>query len=529
MRYFIYCRKSSESEDRQILSIESQRLEVERLASSWPDVQVVGHYEEAKSARKPGRPVFEAMLKEIERGKADGIIAWHPDRLARNSVDGGRIIYLLDGQHLKDLRFATFSFENNSQGKFMLSIIFGYSKYYVDSLSENVRRGMRTKVEKGWLPGRPPIGYLNDRDTGTVIIDPDRFQTVRKMWSLILSGSETPRSLLRVASEKWGLRTRPAKRRGGKFLSRSDIYALLGNQFYAGVIHWAGRTHPGKHQPMVTLAEFDRVQRLLGRPGRPRGVRKEFAFTGMIRCGSCGLVVTAEDKRNRYGYRYTYYHCTRSRTKTRCHERSITADDLQRQVVSFIESLAVSSEVSNWLRPHIGKRARGCVSDVEGQRKSVSDAIRALDNQMTALTRLRIRDLIDDATFATERASIDSARVRLEESRRSLEIVRDAFEPSKLIISFSNMAADCFLRGDRRIKRLILETVASNLFLADQKLSVKARLPFVQRFCDPTIPERWALVDDVRTFFQSGGADADQIIANIKEILTSSDKRDLAA
>jgi DNA invertase Pin-like site-specific DNA recombinase len=73
------------------------------------------------------------------------------------------------------LRFATFSFENNSQGKFMLSIIFGYSKYYVDSLSENVRRGMRTKVEKGWWPCRPPIGYLSDRESGIIVADPDRF------------------------------------------------------------------------------------------------------------------------------------------------------------------------------------------------------------------------------------------------------------------------------------------------------------------------------------------------------------------
>jgi DNA invertase Pin-like site-specific DNA recombinase len=161
-KYFIYCRKSSESEDRQALSIEAQVKELTQRYVEQERLEVVEILQESFSAKKPGRPVFNAMVKRIQKGEANGIIAWHPDRLARNSLDGGKIIYLLDNGKLQDLKFPTYNLENTPQGKFMLAVMFGQSKYYVDSLSENVKRGNRLKLNKGWLPGLPPLGYLNE-------------------------------------------------------------------------------------------------------------------------------------------------------------------------------------------------------------------------------------------------------------------------------------------------------------------------------------------------------------------------------
>ena len=96
MRYFLYCRKSTEDEDRQVMSIESQRRELERAFADKDGIEIVRFFEESKSAKDPGRPVFAEMLARLEKGEADGIAAWAPDRLARNSIDGGRVIYMLD-------------------------------------------------------------------------------------------------------------------------------------------------------------------------------------------------------------------------------------------------------------------------------------------------------------------------------------------------------------------------------------------------------------------------------------------------
>lgn len=100
-KFFIYTRKSTDEPDRQILSIEAQITELKESAEK-ENLQIVNNFIESQTAKEPSRPIFNEMLSRIEKGEAEGILAWHPDRLARNSVDGGRIIYLLDIGKIKD-------------------------------------------------------------------------------------------------------------------------------------------------------------------------------------------------------------------------------------------------------------------------------------------------------------------------------------------------------------------------------------------------------------------------------------------
>ena len=147
-RYIAYCRKSRDEADKQVLSIEAQVAEITDFAKR-EHLEIVEWVTEMKTAKSPGREKFGYVIKQIEKGVVNGIVAWHADRLARNSIDGGRIIYLLDTGKLVDLKFPTLWFDNTPQGKFMLNIAFGQSKYYVDNLSENVARGMRQKIRNG--------------------------------------------------------------------------------------------------------------------------------------------------------------------------------------------------------------------------------------------------------------------------------------------------------------------------------------------------------------------------------------------
>jgi DNA invertase Pin-like site-specific DNA recombinase len=479
MKYFAYCRRSSEAEDRQVMSIESQTRELRRIFGENPGVEIVEWYEESKSAKAPGRPIFEMMLARIERGDAAGIVAWAPDRLARNSIDGGQLIYLLDRRKLVDLKFATYTFENNSQGKFMLQIMLGQSKYYSDALSENVRRGNRTKVENGWRPNTAPLGYCNDPASKTIIVDPIHFPLIRKMYDLMLTGSYSARQVARIAREEWGFKTPKRRRSGGVPLSLGSTHKILTNPFYAGVIVWGGQVYPGKHEPVVSISEFETVGRLIRRPGKRRPVRHSFAFTGMIRCGHCRLGVTAEHKVQRHGHRYVYYHCTGRRLDVGCKEPSVELKVLEMQILAFLGKLGIDQEVHDWVIRELKYDDAHQTAASDAIRKSLDASRDDVDRQLRELTGLRLRGLLSDDEYLSERRKLELARFRLNHEIKRLGLHNSLFEPVHDLISFRNRAMDLFRDGDLITRRLILATVSSNLTLKDGKLFIEAAKPFV--------------------------------------------------
>lgn len=503
MRYFLYCRKSSEAEDRQVLSIESQLQAMERSFGGRSDIEVVATFEESRSAKTPGRPIFAQMLARIEAKEADGIITWAPDRLARNSIDGGQIIYLLDRGVLRDLKFSTYTYENNSQGKFMLSIMFGQSKYYSDALSENIKRGNQTKIAKGWRPNHAPLGYRNCPVTRTVIPDPVHYPLVREIFELYLSGQHTPRQIVIKSRDEWGFLTPKKRKSGGKPLAAGTIYKLLSNPFYMGVIVWQGQRYPGAHQPVISEAEFDQVQLMLGRSSTPRPQRYQFAYTGFIQCGACGRQITAEHKTNRFGSHYVYYHCTRKNLGLKCREKSVEQNALDEQFAQFLASLLISEAALKWAQAELRNEAQSAAQSHQAITASRAQAMDEIASQLRELTSLRLRQLMTDDEFIIERKRLEAERKVLENAR-TVASLEKRIELLDDVVSFSNQAVEWFWQADPAGRAAIVQIAGSNPSITAKMLSIDAEKPFMVSGKNMVIQRQRSAVDDVRTSAEQG-------------------------
>src|ERR1035437_4670343 len=221
IQHFEYERKSTESEDRQVLSIESQRNELTAVAVR-EKLKIVHTFEESHSAKHPGRPIFNEMVERIKKGEANGLLIWNASRISRNSVDTGTIIYLFDTGKLLEVRTPSQVFHNTPNDKFLLSLFCSQAKLENDNKGEDVKRGLRTKCEKGLYPAMAPTGYKNnkyeERGNKQIYPDPERFDLMRRMVDTMLTGLYSAPAVRRMATEEWGFRMP-----NGKEMSKNTI------------------------------------------------------------------------------------------------------------------------------------------------------------------------------------------------------------------------------------------------------------------------------------------------------------------
>ncbi len=318
IKYVLYARKSTENEERQVLSIDSQVKEMLELAER-DGLEVVEIRRESHSAKESGqRPVYKEILEDIRRGRFSGILTWAPDRLSRNAGDLGSIVDLMDQQLLMEIRTYGQQFKNSPNEKFLLMILCSQAKLENDNKSINVKRGLRTRVEMGLWPGPAPTGYLKEKRTDRkceTLIDPERAPTIKKIYEKVAYEHWSGRKVYNWL--RFDLNFRSAY--GKKHLSLGNIYRILDNTFYYGVFEYprqSGNWYTGKHEPIITKELFTLVQeQIKSQVLRVEG--KEFAFTKMMVCGLCGSGISADEKFKKYKngtvQRYVYYGCTKAR------------------------------------------------------------------------------------------------------------------------------------------------------------------------------------------------------------------------
>lgn len=502
LRYAMYLRKSLDSEDRQKASIPAQRKEVLALASRR-GLNVVREFEESRSAKKPGRPAFSEMMEALDSGEVDAIVCWHLNRLARNSLDGGLIIWSIGEGKIREIVTPHDTYTNKGDDKLMMQIKFGMAEKFVDDLSADVKRGNEQALQRGDWPNKPPIGYVRNPRTRGLEPDPDRFEEVRSIWRARLSGDTVLDILDR--SRRADLRNPTYGKIGGGHLGVPQIYRLLRNPFYAGVMRYNGKTYPGRHAPMVTWSEYEAVQTSLEDAAtstpRPKSDHP-FAYRGLITCGRCGALVTAEKKTNRFGSKYVYYHCCRKRRRyIYCPEGSIEERKLDEYVREFLESLVVPEAVGREAILLLREHEEGVQSTAERQKAHLKGELCRIDKRLSKLLELVSTDVITPDAYAQERERLASDQRRIAQRLAQSPSNGGLLEPFEEAISFVNQATLRFAAGDHEEKREIVQAVVSNLTLKDQKPLIQAKTIFDYLRRNKSVSSLCAEWNDVRTHF----------------------------
>lgn len=356
LKYCLYARKSSESDERQAMSIDSQLAEMRALAET-EGLNVVAEKHESHSAKDAGkRPIYNELLKGLKNDEYNAILTWAPDRLSRNAGDLGAVVDLMDQGKLLHIRTYSQTFTNNPNEKFLLMILCSQAKLENDNKSVNVKRGIKAKCEMGWRPGAAPLGYMNRHFGGIkdIIPDPDRSDTVAKMFRRAGQDGWSGRKL-----KDW-LDEIGFTNRSGRPVTLSQIFIILTTPFYYGEFEYpegSGKWFKGSHKPLISKELYELVQQTRGTYKGKWG-SKIFAFRGLLKCGQCGADITAEEKfkrlKNGEVNRHVYYHCTK-RVNPDCSEKYVSEAAMCELMLSFIEANVDELRISDKLQAKIEK------------------------------------------------------------------------------------------------------------------------------------------------------------------------------
>ncbi len=488
-RYVIYCRKSSESDERQVQSLGDQTSTLLPFIEQ-KGLTVVGEpLQESKSAKSPGRPMFNQMVDTIEEGRANGIILLNPSRLSRNTVDTGRIIFLMDQGKLEEVVTPYQTFKNNPYDKFMLNLLCTQAKLENDNKSVNVTDSMRMKAERGDYPGKARPGFINNHSKNQgqrdISAHPVYFSLMRQLIDYALTGNYSVEALVKKAGEL-GIRTYT-----GKIIGKSSLHRYLRDPFYIGKFIYKGKLYNGNHPPLMTEEEFFLLQDILDGKGRGKIQKHSFPFNELIKCGECSYCITGETHTKQYkngtSQAFTYYRCTKKSKTLKCSQPYVAAKKLEKQIIEELACLELDKEFAAW--------AFEALEDVIGQEQHVNvdkqsalqTALDGVNKRMNNLVELKISPNNSDGSLLSEEEFSERKRTLMREKEKLTEqlknmstentdwgsIARDSFD-------FGLTACKKFVEGYDNDRKMIVKTIGSKLILLYQKLDIQPQFLFLK-------------------------------------------------
>jgi site-specific DNA recombinase len=502
IEYFIYCRKSKGKQDEKSPSIDAQYNELINFAEK-ENLKIIDIFKETQSAFEIGRPKFKEMIERIKNKEANGILVWEISRLSRNMQDNAIIDKLLNDKKLLKIQSPGRDYIDNDGEDFLLNMELVISRQYSKEISKRTKRGLRYKLqEKGEWPGWSPIGYLNidienqkirdklnprkeeiekmlkqiwkkeNRLPNKIEIDPLTKPLIKKVFEDYATGNYS----LSVMLEK--IEIMGLKGRTGKAISKSKLVHMLKNPFYFGNIRFGGQLYEGSHKPIITKALFDEVQLALKNKGKPIKKRWGFAFTGLIRCGYCGCLITAEKKKNKY----VYYHCTHKRDRlksTPCPQQTIKEKELRKLLSKEVKKITINDMIKELL---IEAMKQGHKREKELHQKGIKEWEIMYQN-----AERKINSAFE--LFSCGEMDIEEYKQRKEEALNQKQKAKEHLDvhgeaqkawlgySEKLIIS-TNQAYKIFKEGTPEEVKTLLSAIGRNYVLKDGNLTLELKEPF---------------------------------------------------
>ncbi len=487
MKYVIYCRKSSESDDRQALSIESQESEMLQMAKKL-NLSVVALLKESKSAKQPDRPVFNQMLKMIESKKADGILCWKLDRLARNPVDAGKIAWLLQKGLINNIKTFDRDYYPNDN-VLMMAVEFGMSNQYIRDLSSNVKRGNRTKLERGDWPNKAPIGYLNDKATRKTIIDTEKSKYVLRAFELYASGGYAFGDIAEILY-KDGFRSYT-----GIIFAKDKIQKMLKDTFYYGVMKSNEKLYQGNHPPIISKALFDKVQEVMQNRKHPHAKKLFFPLRGFALCEICGCMYTASLKKG-----HDYYYCTNGKKVCSAHKSYIRETVLYEKIVPILKSLAFDPELVEIMYESAKEQTGHDNKYLEETLNNLNATLKTLLERESKLLDAFLDSSISKEIHDHKSLEIQNSIFQTKQSIKEIEDKKDklfsTLEPTRKLFLDCIDWANNFLQRNPDKKHEIVKNVLWNFSIKDKEVfSYKLKSPYDGM----SIAPKSGTLDDLRT------------------------------